>query len=71
MKKIEAIVKTDLASNWAKAKNYIPDRGVIIIYEYEDGSEPNIKLGDGKRLVGDLPFLISPPPIVNNDTLEL
>lgn len=70
MKKSEVVVKTDLASNWAKAVNYVPEKGTIIIYEYEDGSTPNIKIGDGQTLVNDLTFLINPPPCVNQDVLE-
>ena len=52
----QAIVKSDLASNWAKAKNYIPATGVFIIYEYE-GEPAKIKLGNGKDLVNDLEFI--------------
>ena len=52
----QAIVKSDLASNWAKAKNYIPAKGVFIIYEYED-SPAKIKLGKGKDFVNDLEFI--------------
>ena len=52
----QALVKSDLASNWAKAKNYIPAKGVFIIYEYE-GEPAKIKLGNGKDLVNDLEFI--------------
>ena len=52
----QAIVKSDLASNWAKAKNYIPAKGVFIIYEYED-SPAKIKTGNGKDFVNDLEFI--------------
>lgn len=52
----QAIVKTDLAENWAKAKNYIPSKGVFIIYEYE-GEPAKIKLGNGKDFVNDLEFI--------------
>ena len=52
----QAIVKSDLASNWAKAKNYIPAKGVFIIYEYK-GELAKIKLGNGKDLVNDLEFI--------------
>lgn len=69
MKKTEAVVKTDLASNWAKAINYVPEKSVIIVYEYEDGA-PRIKLGNGVDKVNDLPFLVNPPQ-VTQDTLEL
>ena len=69
MKKTEAVVKTDLASNWAKALNYVPEKSVIIVYEYEDCA-PRIKLGNGVDKVNDLPFLVNPPQ-VTQDTLEL
>ena len=57
MKKQNAIIKTDLASNWEKAINYIPDQFTIIVYEYEDAS-PKIKIGDGIHKLSDIPFLI-------------
>ena len=63
MAKVSAIIKTDLASNWAKARNYIPERGAIILYEYEDRA-PSIKIGDGVTLVGNLPFLVQPPSVI-------
>ena len=69
MAKVNAIIKTDLASNWAKARNYIPERGAIIVYEYEDRA-PSIKIGDGITLVRDLPFLVQPPSVIQ-DVLEL
>ncbi len=56
MKKQNAIIKTDLAQNWEKAKNYVPDQFTIIVYEFENAS-PRIKIGDGIHTVGDLPFL--------------
>ena len=69
MKKVDAVIKTDLASNWAKAKNFVPPAAAIIVYEYED-SAPKIKIGDGRTLVGDLPFLVNPPS-VSQGVLEL
>ena len=69
MKKVDAVIKVDLASNWAKAVRYVPERGVIIVYEYED-KIPRLKIGDGVTLVGALPFLVN-PPTVNQGTLEL
>lgn len=69
MKKTEAVVKTDLAFNWAKAVNYVPEKSTIIVYEYEDGA-PRIKLGNGVDRVNDLPFLVNPPS-VSQDVLEL
>lgn len=51
--------RRDSAENWDKAKNYTPPFGTIIIYDFEDDSM-KIKMGDGKRTVGDLPFLYEP-----------
>ena len=65
MKKQNAVIKTDLASNWEKAINYIPDQFTIIVYEYEDAS-PKIKIGDGIHTVGDLPFLISEKEVIDS-----
>ena len=70
MKKTEAVVKTESASNWAKAVNYIPAAGTIIVYEFDD-TMPRVKIGDGQTLVNQLPFLVNPPPEVRNDTLDL
>lgn len=44
--------KTDTSANWAKATNFVPLEGEIIIY-----SDLNQhKIGDGKTKVNDLPF---------------
>ena len=42
--------------NVEKAKNFIPKEHEIILYDFPDKSI-KIKVGDGKSLVGDLPFL--------------
>lgn len=61
--------KRDLTENWNKATSFIPLEGEIIIYtdyssyETEEYGEkvtkyiPNIKIGDGKAYVTDLPFI--------------
>ena len=69
MQKGDAIVKSDFASNWAKAQNYIPAKNTIIVYDYLDGTQ-RIKLGNGVDFVNDLPFLVAPPRVVQ-DVLEL
>jgi len=72
----QAIVKTDLAQNWAKAKNYIPALGVFIIYEYDDGPA-KIKIGNGKDYVNDLHFIGGEevvqyePSVTKNGNLKL
>lgn len=65
MKKQNAVIKTDLASNWEKAINYIPDQFTIIVYEYEDAS-PKIKIGDGIHKLSDIPFLIQDKEVKDN-----
>ena len=46
-------IKHDTAANWAKAVNFIPNKGEIIIY---DDMDPPFKIGDGIHSVNDLPF---------------
>lgn len=46
-------LKHDTAVNWAKAINFIPAKGEVIIY---DDMDPPFKIGDGIRNVNDLPF---------------
>ena len=56
--------KHDVAANWAKATNFIPKKGEIIIYEAEyntSGVETQpvrFKIGDGSKTVGALPFAV-------------
>ena len=45
--------KTDTSANWAKAVNFIPLKGEIIIYS----DLRKIKVGDGTTKVNSLPFL--------------
>lgn len=52
-----AIIKRDSLENWSKAKNYIPKENVIIIVDNPDGSF-QLKVGNGKILVNDLPNLL-------------
>ena len=47
------ILKHDTAANWAKAVNFIPSKGEVIIY---DDMDPPFKIGDGVHNVNDLPF---------------
>lgn len=56
--------KHDVAANWAKATNFIPKKGEIIIYdaEYDASGEETqsvrFKIGDGSKTVGALPFAV-------------
>ena len=56
MIKSNATIKVDRVENWGKAKNYIPDKFTILVFEYENGS-PRLKIGDGIHKVNELPFL--------------
>lgn len=66
MEKSNAIIKTDSAENWEKAKNYVPDKFTIIVYTYADDMPPRIKIGDGIHTVNELSFLISEKTVKNN-----
>jgi hypothetical protein len=55
-------IKHDIAANWAKAKNFIPLPGELIIYDgiIEDGKYieyPRLKIGDGIHKLAELPFM--------------
>ena len=76
-------LKHDIAANWAKAINFVPLAGEIIIYDgiVEDGKYieiPKLKIGDGKTKLNDLPFVESDTTKTSeinytyyDDTLEL
>jgi len=60
-------VKHDLAENWAKAVNFIPLAGEIIIYDglIENNQyieQPKLKIGDGIHTVNELPFFETSKP---------
>ena len=50
--KTRAIQKNDTSANWAKAVNFVPLKGELILYTDLN----KIKIGDGVTVVGDLPF---------------
>ena len=55
-------LKHDIAANWAKAVNFIPLAGELVIYDgvVENGKYieiPKLKIGDGKTKLADLPFV--------------
>lgn len=50
--------KHDIETNWAKAVNFIPKKGEIIIYDKDDNHQcPRFKVGDGETVVSSLPFI--------------
>lgn len=66
--------KIDTSANWAKATNFIPLEGELIIYQDYDADNkpltPKYKNGDGKTKVNDLPFC-SVPAITNEEIDEI
>jgi hypothetical protein len=49
--------KHDTAANWENAKNFIPMKGEIIVYDIDDNYEyERLKIGDGVTTVINLPF---------------
>lgn len=49
----EEKILNDSTANWASKSNYIPDNGVIILYN----DLPGVKIGDGTTTVDQLPFI--------------
>lgn len=51
--------KIDTPENWAKATNFVPLAGEIIVYDYftSEGFQNKIKIGDGSNYLADLPFI--------------
>lgn len=54
--KIRLVLKHDTEENWAKATNFVPKKGEVIIYDDAAGEPARIKIGDGTTKVNDLPF---------------
>ena len=53
MIKEQSFVKKDTSENWSKAKNFIPKENEIIIYTDLEKK----KIGNGKNLLSELPFI--------------
>lgn len=52
--------KIDTTANWAKATNFVPKKGEIIVYSDGGGvGIPKMKVGDGTTKVGSLKFIES------------
>lgn len=50
--------KHDKESNWQLAVNFTPMAGEVIIYDPDENvAYARMKIGDGKTLVNDLPFV--------------
>ena len=53
MVKEQSFIKKDTSENWNKAKNFIPKENEVIIYMDLDKK----KIGNGKNLLNELPFI--------------
>lgn len=53
MIKEQSFIKKDTFENWNKAKNFIPKDNEVIIYTDLDKK----KIGNGKNLLNELPFI--------------
>lgn len=53
--KTRVALKTDNYENWAKAVEFVPMAGEVIVYT-KDGTPDKIKIGDGSTTVINLPF---------------
>jgi len=67
-------IKRDTEQNWKKAKNFIPKKGEVIIYDCD--SITRIKVGDGITKINDLSFVEEVVPSLNaqyvdNETIIL
>lgn len=55
--------KIDTTANWAKATNFVPKKGEIIVYSDGGGTGvPKMKVGDGTTVVGSLKFITATVP---------
>ena len=53
MIKVKSFIKKDTLENWNKAKNFIPKENEVIIYTDLEKK----KIGNGKNLLNELPFI--------------
>lgn len=65
MIKEQSFIKKDTSENWDKAKNFIPKENEIIIYTDLEKK----KIGNGKNLLNELPFINSDFYSVDGTTL--
>lgn len=65
------ILKHDIESNWNRAVTFVPKQGEIVIYDVDDNhTYERFKIGDGKTLVGQLPFYLEEELMVILDKID-
>ena len=52
MEKEQSFIKKDTTENWNKAKRFTPKENEVIVY-----TDAGTKIGDGKTLLHELPFI--------------
>ncbi len=65
MIKEKSFIKKDTSKNWDKAKNFIPKENEVIIYTDLNKK----KIGDGKQLLNQLPFINMDFYLIDGTTL--
>ena len=64
--------KCDTTANWAKATNFVPKKGEIIVYSDGGGvGIPKMKVGDGTTKVGSLKFIESDGKLSTGQKISL
>ena len=61
-------IKRDTEQNWKKAKNFIPKKDEVIIYDCD--SMTRIKIGDGITKINDLNFIEEVVPSLNAQYID-
>ena len=61
-------IKRDTEQNWEKAKNFIPKKDEVIIYDC--ASTTKIKIGDGVTKVNNLKFVEEVIPSLNAQYID-
>ena len=66
--KTRIIHKHAVESDWAKAINFTPLKGELIVYDVDENyTYERIKIGDGVTNVNDLPFYSNKEMYIQND----
>ena len=69
--KTRIIHKHDTEENWNKAVNFIPKNGEIIIYDSDDAHPTSrLKIGNGRDIVMNLPFITNESTFYNSVIFE-
>lgn len=66
--KARVINKHDTETNWAKATNFVPKAGELILYDPDAShTATRMKVGNGSTAVTGLPFIQNLPEVTTTD----